>query len=145
MVRVNREALGQAGVVPYRYRKQRVEIALVTTSGGGHWIIPKGRIDPGESASESASREAEEEAGLRGVIEGDSIGSYVSHKTSGAVGVHVFLMRVTQQLDHWLEDELRDRRWVSPEEAAKQVREPDLARILNRIRKLVDRRHERDN
>ena len=145
MVRMNREVLGQAGVVPYRYRSEQVEIAIVTTSGGGNWIIPKGRIDPGESAPESACREAEEEAGLRGVIEGGAIGSFVSRKTSGAVGVHVFLMRVTQELDHWSEKDLRHRRWVTPEEAASRVREPDLAEILNDIRRLVGGRSEQDN
>ena len=31
----------------------------------GHWTLPKGLIDPGESAAQAAVREAEEETGLR--------------------------------------------------------------------------------
>jgi hypothetical protein len=32
--------------------------------------------------------------------------------------------------DHWLEDHQRERRWVSPQEAARMVDEPDLAALL---------------
>src|SRR5205809_18681 len=64
MARVHR----QAAVIPYRIRKARIEVALVTTSKGNGWIVPKGSIDDGERARDAAIREAEEEAGLRGVV-----------------------------------------------------------------------------
>ena len=64
MARVRR----QAAVIPYRIRKARLEVALVTTSKGNGWIVPKGCIDEGERARDAAIREAEEEAGLRGVV-----------------------------------------------------------------------------
>ena len=44
MARVHRKA----AVIPYRIRKERVEVALVTTSSGKGWIVPKGSVDEGE-------------------------------------------------------------------------------------------------
>ena len=35
-------------MIPYRIRKRRIEVALVTTSRGKGWIVPKGSIDGGE-------------------------------------------------------------------------------------------------
>ena len=55
MARVHRKA----AVIPYRIRKRRVEIALVTSSRGKGWIVPKGRIDRGELSRDAAIREAE--------------------------------------------------------------------------------------
>ena len=64
MARVHR----QAAVIPYRIRKERIEVALVTTSRGKGWIVPKGSVDSGERPRDAAIREAEEEAGLLGVV-----------------------------------------------------------------------------
>jgi phosphohistidine phosphatase len=46
----------QAAVVPYRIRKERVEVALVTTSRGKKWIVPKGSVDEGERPRAAAIR-----------------------------------------------------------------------------------------
>ena len=100
----------QAAVVPYRIRKARVEVALVTTSRGKGWIVPKGSVDHGERPREAAIREAEEEAGLRGVVTRKPIGRYHHVKGNGRRRVDVYLMRVTNVLERWLEDNLRRRR-----------------------------------
>jgi len=110
----------QAAVVPYRIRKERVEVALVTTSRGKRWIVPKGSVDDGERPRDAAIREAEEEAGLRGVVTRNPIGRY--HHTKGNGNgrrrVDVYLMRVTNVLEHWLEDRVRRRRWMRIPDAA---------------------------
>src|SRR5215469_13877338 len=97
----------KAAVIPYRVRKTRVEIALVTTSSGKSWIVPKGSIDDGERPRDAAIREAEEEAGLRGVVTRKPLGRYVHVNGDGRCRVDVYLMRVTNVLEHWLEDKLR--------------------------------------
>ena len=33
----------------------------------GTWVLPKGRVEPGESLKQTALREVEEETGLRGI------------------------------------------------------------------------------
>ena len=42
----------------------RQELLLCHATGGGYWDIPKGAIEPGESASQAALRETAEECGL---------------------------------------------------------------------------------
>ena len=68
--------LRKAAVIPYRIRKKRVEVALVTTANGTGWIVPKGSVGEGELAGDAAIREAEEEAGLLGVLPRKPLGCY---------------------------------------------------------------------
>ena len=124
-----RAACEQAAVVPYRRRGRDFEIALITTSDGKRWILPKGWIDEGESARESALREAEEEAGLLGRVVGSALARYVYAKAEGHRAVAVFLMRVTEELDRWPEDHRR-RRWVSLTEAPERLERDELRRVV---------------
>jgi 8-oxo-dGTP pyrophosphatase MutT (NUDIX family) len=126
----------QAAVIPYRIRKARLEVALVTTSNGKRWSVPKGSIDDGEGAREAAIREAEEEAGLKGVVTRKPLGRYRHVNERGRFRVDVYVMRVTTILEHWLEDGIRRRRWMRTRAAAACVREElqpllhDLERVL---------------
>jgi phosphohistidine phosphatase len=108
----------QAAVIPYRIRKERIEVALVTTSGGKRWIVPKGSVDDGEHPREAAIREAEEEAGLLGVVPRKRMGRYLHVKGNQRCRVDVYMMRVTDVLESWLEDDLRRRRWMKIPDAA---------------------------
>ena len=58
----------QVAAVCYRRTAFSLEFLLVNTSAG-KWTFPKGRLCPWLSASESAAREALEEAGVRGRIQ----------------------------------------------------------------------------
>src|SRR5262245_9879384 len=118
MARVRR----QAAVIPYRIRKARLEVALVTTSKGKGWIVPKGGIDDGERARDAAIREAEEEAGLRGIVARRRLGRYWHMNGHGPCLVDVYLMRVTTVMEEWMEDGLRRRRWMRVPDAAGHVR-----------------------
>ena len=126
----------KAAVIPYRIRRERLEIALVTTSSGKRWIVPKGSIDDGEHARDAAIREAEEEAGLRGVVAQKPLGRYHHVSDRGGYRVEVYVMRVTKVLEHWLEDNVRRRRWMKTRAAAACLREElqpflhDLERTL---------------
>ena len=42
------------------------EILLISPSGGDHWQLPKGHIEPGETLEETAVREVREETGVTG-------------------------------------------------------------------------------
>lgn len=54
-----------AGVLPWRRRHGRLEVALVHRSRYDDWSWPKGKLDAGESWAAAAVREAAEETGLR--------------------------------------------------------------------------------
>ena len=126
----------KAAVIPYRIRKARLEVALVTTSNGKRWSVPKGSIDHGEDSRDAAIREAEEEAGLRGLVARKPLGRYQHVNDRGRYRVDVYVMRVTKVLEHWLEDDVRRRRWMNSEAAAACLREElhpflqDLQRVL---------------
>jgi phosphohistidine phosphatase len=127
----------QAAVIPYRIRKERVEVALVTTSRGRGWVIPKGSVDDGERPRDAAIREAEEEAGLLGVVPRKPIGRYRRNKGNHSCQVDVYLMRVTDVLDYWLEDKLRRRRWMRIPDAAACLRE-ELQQFVHAIDGVVE-------
>ena len=113
----------QAAVIPYRIRKQRVEVALVTRSKGKGWIVPKGSVDEGERPRDAAIREADEEAGLRGKVARRPVGRYLQVAADRRSRVDVYLMRVTKIREHWLEDRRRERRWMLVPDAASRLRE----------------------
>src|SRR4029077_9233575 len=69
----------QVAAVCYRRNGPSVEFLLVNTSSG-KWTFPKGRLDPSLTASESAAREAWEEAGAKGRIEERHFGFYLDTK-----------------------------------------------------------------
>ena len=127
----------QAAVIPYRIRKERVEVALVTTSRGKGWIVPKGSVDAGERPRDAAIREADEEAGLRGVVARKPLGRYLQVKGNGRRRVDVYLMRVTNVRDRWLEDSIRRRRWMRLPDAAACLRE-ELQRFIHRLERGVE-------
>lgn len=62
--------LQSAGVLLYRMRGDGIEVFIAHHGGpyhankdDGHWTIPKGLVDPGESAYDAALREFKEEIG----------------------------------------------------------------------------------
>jgi 8-oxo-dGTP pyrophosphatase MutT (NUDIX family) len=131
-------ALRQAAVIPYRIRKNRVEIALVTTLSGKRWIVPKGSVDDGERPRDAATREAEEEAGLLGVVTRKPLGRYRYENDDVTCRVDVYAMRVTTALDRWDEHKLRRRRWVRVDDAEERLRE-ELLPFLHTIERAARR------
>jgi 8-oxo-dGTP pyrophosphatase MutT (NUDIX family) len=57
-----------AGGVLVRRFRGRPFVAAVRVKGGTVLALPKGRIDPGEKAAETAAREVREEAGVEGEL-----------------------------------------------------------------------------
>jgi phosphohistidine phosphatase len=133
MARVHR----QAAVIPYRIRKRRLEVALVTTSRGRGWVVPKGSVDDGEQPRQAARREAEEEAGLLGVLARKPLGRYRYVNGNGACRVDVYLMRVTTVCKHWLEEKVRRRRWMRVRDAAACLRK-ELRQFVHAVEDVVE-------
>ncbi|WP_297327818.1 NUDIX hydrolase [uncultured Bartonella sp.] len=126
----------QVGALVYRLHKGAVEFLLITSRGTGRWIIPKGWPMPGRTLSQAALQEAYEEAGVRGIAETISIGSYQYTKTdmpngeNGNFTVDVFAVLYSHQEKKWPERGQRIFEWVSPNEAANRVVEPQLKKLL---------------
>jgi len=128
--------LRKAAAIPYRIRKRRLEVALVTTSRGKGWIVPKGSVDDGEEPRQAAIREAEEEAGIRGVLAPKRLGRYRHVQGNSACRVDVYLMRVTDVRAHWPEEKIRRRRWMHIREAAARLRK-ELRELVHAIEDVV--------
>jgi len=120
------EFIRQAAALPVRNGR----VCLVTSSNGKRWIIPKGLIEPGQTATETALQEAWEEAGLVGILDPDPIGSYLYDKWCGSCHVLVFLMQVKENAQDWPERDLRQRSWVSPAGALERIEDPGLVDII---------------
>lgn len=126
----------QVAALVYRLQKGSVEFLLITSRGTGRWIIPKGWPMPGRTLSQAALQEAYEEAGVRGIAETISIGSYQYTKTdmpngeNGNFTVDVFAVLYSHQEKKWPERGQRIFEWVTPKEAANRVIEPQLKKLL---------------
>lgn len=112
-----------------------MRVLLVTSRGTGRWVIPKGNAVSGLTAHASAALEAEEEAGVRGLVCPVPLGSYRYRKRrrSGAslmVDVDVFPLSVTEELSDWKEQAERERRWFTLTEAVTKVDESDLRELM---------------
>lgn len=120
----------QACAIPYRWRGDRVEFCLITSLEKKNWIFPKGIIDPGETYVETALKESLEEAGLHGCILGEPLGEYQDAKWGARLHVSVVLMEVSGCDDSWPESDVRQRRWVSRDEAEEMLSRTEHRQFL---------------
>lgn len=128
----------QAGVVPYRINKKgRIQVLLVTSRNHDRWVFPKGTIEKNETPAQCALREAGEEAGIFGEIESACLGRYRYDKFGSPREVDIFLMRVDEVHDAWPEDHQRDRDWFTLEEAASQMIDSEMTRIVSHLEGLI--------
>jgi 8-oxo-dGTP pyrophosphatase MutT (NUDIX family) len=128
--------LRQAGCLPVRGTGRAVEVLLVTSRYTGEWIMPKGSIEPGETAAVAAAREAAEEAGVRGRI-GACLGSFGYLRGHREAVVEAFVLEVHEELGAWPEQSLRRRRWIGLQEALVTVRRVEVRAALEALRRAL--------
>ncbi|KUF12843.1 NUDIX hydrolase [Pseudoponticoccus marisrubri] len=135
----------QIAALPIRWQSKRsVQVLMVTSRGTGRWVMPKGWEMDGKKPWAAAAIEALEEAGAKGFVGHDLIGTYRYGKVleDGTVLpciVRVYPMVVEKLLRNWKERKERKRRWFSPKAAARKVDEPDLAELLTRLQDKPDK------
>ena len=132
----------QVAAVCYRLNGSCVEFLLVNTSSG-KWTFPKGRLCPTLSPSESASREAWEEAGATGRIEERHFSHYLDTKrTLGhnsltrEVRIAAFLLEVHSTEDPQESD--RNPTWFSAHQARKRLAEGRPSPYSKQIARMID-------
>lgn len=123
----------QSGVIPYHIVDGELQLLLISAGSKEKWGFPKGVVEPGLSPQMSAAKEAWEEAGLRGVVADQALGSYTREKWGGQCSIEVFPMAVTEMVDtHEWEESHRQRQWVSPKQAMQEVN-PALAKMIKQL------------
>ena len=135
---LDREPKTQFAALPWRKTDGVVEVLMITSRDTGRWVIPKGWPMKKLGPHRAAAQEAFEEAGVTGLPLRKSIGVYHYDKRlrtgrSQHVRVFVFPLAVAAEHDDWPEKGQRERRWISPGEAAALVDEPELRRLLARF------------
>ena len=130
----------QSAVIPYRLEQGRVEVLVVRSSQGKHWVVPKGIADVGLSLQESAAKEALEEAGVEGVVDPEPLGSYRYPKWGGTCDVTVYPMAVSREIPEsaW-EERHRGRQWLSPASAASLLKQAELRSMVAELMKRLGR------
>ena len=110
----------QAGAVVYRRDDSGVRILLVRARRNPEdWIFPKGHVEAGESADETAVREAEEEAGVTGRVT----------PADRRVQVEYFLVEFEREVKA---KERREQAWLPPADAIKRLTHESAKAVLER-------------
>ncbi len=132
----------QAGGIVFRGNDRGISILLVTSKKeAGHWIFPKGHIEPGESADAAALRETYEEAGVDGELVGEA-GEPLEFTWRGKrYRVRYFLIRARSETPH---TDGRTKEWLPFDEALARLSYDDTRRLLRDARPAMERRHAHD-
>lgn len=127
----------QAAAIPFCRREDGVYVCLIRRRDSKFWSIPKGFVDPGDTREETALNEAWEEAGLRGQLLGEAIGTYQYVKFRARLTVAVYMMEVHAEEPDWQEARLRERRWHPLEEAVTLLKGHPARLLLPRAMAIV--------
>jgi len=129
--------LQQAGAICYRRNGSgRLRVLLVGSLRNGRRGIPKGHLDPGETSSVAALREAFEEAGVAGEVDPEVFGSFSYQKDSTPHRYHVavHLLEVSGIATDFPEKTIRKQKWFPIEVAIRDVSQSGLRALLKRLR-----------
>jgi 8-oxo-dGTP pyrophosphatase MutT (NUDIX family) len=132
----------QYGALPWRRTREGLRVLLITTRNTHRWIVPKGWPIGGLPPHESAALEAFEEAGVRGKVGEEMLGSFNHRKLlkTGemiACRVHVYPLEVDEIHAKWIEKDDREIQWCSIEEALAQVSDPGLRRLIVKFARIA--------
>jgi 8-oxo-dGTP pyrophosphatase MutT (NUDIX family) len=130
-----REATSAGGVVVRQ--DDRLEVCLINPVGRKVWGLPKGGVEPGETAAQAAVREVAEETGMSGVVERE-LGSidywFYARDRGGRIHktVHYFLVRATGGSTAAHDHEVQEARWVSASEALRLMTYPNEREMVRK-------------
>ena len=99
----------------------------------GHWVLPKGHVEEGETPEQAAVREVEEETGVTAEVLGP-VGTLTFDTPEESVCNRVFLMRFAAG---GKAHEERRQRWCSYEEALGLLTFGDSHDVLTRAHRIV--------
>ncbi|HYC75979.1 NUDIX hydrolase [Brevundimonas sp.] len=125
----------QVAALPWRRGGDGVEILLITSRETRRWVTPKGGRMTGKTDAEAAAQEALEEAGVEGFVDERPLGSFrylkvLKRRAPRWCTVDLYSLEVRTELADWQERPERERVWLSREEAARRVDEPDLQALI---------------
>lgn len=122
------------GVVFRRTPKKEIEILLIQDAKD-RWTIPKGHIEEGETAKETAAREIGEETGLQEMNVMSWLGKinfrYRRQSSLVLMTTEIFLVEAKGDTDKLKpEDWMNGIKWFSPAEALDKIEYEDIGKII---------------
>ena len=119
---------------------QAAVIGRLDRQGRLQWSLPKGHIEPGESAEQAAAREVREETGITAAVLGElgvidfwfTTSEAVVHKT-----VHHFVLLADGGELHDLDPEVSETAWVPLSELPDRLAYPDERTLMDRVPELL--------
>ena len=125
----------QAGGVAFRREGDQILILLVRAKHAPDlWILPKGHIEDGESAADTAARETREEAGVDGKILGPVGAPLEFHSGRELVRVQYFLLRAVSEVS---DTDGRAKAWFPFDEAVAAVAFEETRELLREARAII--------
>lgn len=129
------------GIVFRRNEKQEVEILLIQDAKD-RWTIPKGHIEPGETAQQTARREIGEEAGLHEV---DMLGwlgkihfRYRRIDKLVLMTTQIYLVRAKGDTDAIKKEEwMNGIKWFAFSEALDKIEYEDIGKLMLLAKKRI--------
>ncbi|ESQ35533.1 hypothetical protein EUTSA_v10008801mg [Eutrema salsugineum] len=148
-----------SGCIPYRLIKDveteedtsadfvnKLEVLMVSSPNRHDLVFPKGGWEDDETVLEAASREAMEEAGVKGILREVSLGvwefrsksSSLEDECFGGCKGYMFALEVTEELEDWPERENRERKWLNVKEALELCRYEWMQRALEEFLRVME-------
>ncbi len=116
---------------------------LLKHRDGGHWLFPKGRVEPGEGDWEAATRELAEETGIRVCTRLPGFKRETRYRfTRGGTEVDktaVFFLALTPTRAVALSPEHVGFRWLPFEAARRTLTYDDSRRVLDQARRRLEK------
>lgn len=126
-----------SGGVIFRHAKnnpRQIEILLIADSKG-RWTIPKGHIEEGESARQTAEREIREETGLQQMKVGDWLGKINFRYRRGSslvlMTTEIFLVKALGDTDKLQQEKwMTSLAWLPANEALDKIEYEDIGKLI---------------
>uniref|UniRef100_A0A0D3C9I3 Nudix hydrolase domain-containing protein n=2 Tax=Brassica oleracea var. oleracea TaxID=109376 RepID=A0A0D3C9I3_BRAOL len=154
-----------SGCIPYRLIKDegseedtsvefvnKLQLLMVSSPNRHDLVFPKGGWEDDETVLEAASREAMEEAGVKGSLREVPLGVWEFRSKSsscneedecfGGCKGYMFALEVTEELEEWPERENRERKWLNVKEALELCRYEWMQRALEEFIRVMQEEEE---
>lgn len=134
-----------AGAVIFKKTKENYQVIIYSRNRNTQWCLPKGKIEPGETAQRAATREVKEETGLEGKIITHLKDIYYTYddkirKLHLEKTVHYFLMEFEGGQISTGDPKVETVRWFNLDEAIKKITFDNEKQTLEKAKEYLTKR-----